>query len=101
MYINVIYPNKIPFRYIKWKSKKFFSETDYWYRNGVFMHTEKDSLISLDKNTIHIHIPLDDNVSQVIVNDYLKTLFGNKMVGIRGTSGNNITVLKSLNYVEI
>ena len=101
MYINVIYPDKIPFRYVKWRSKRFFSATDYWYRNGVFMHTEKDSLILLDKNTIHIHIPIDDNVSQVMVNDYLKTLFGNKTVGIRRTSKDTISVLKSLNYVEI
>ena len=65
------------------------------------MHTTKDSFISLKKNTIHIHIPVDDNVSQVIVNDYLKTLFGNKIVGIRGTGEDNTTVLKSLNYVKI
>ena len=101
MYINVVYPDNIPFRYIKWKSKRYFSETDYCHRNGVFMHTEKDSFVSLDKNTIHIRVSIDDSASQEIVNDYLKTLFRNKIVGIRGTSENNNTVLKSLNYVEI
>lgn len=101
MYINVIYPDKISFRHIKNKSRKFFSGTNYWNRNSVFINNEKDSFFSLNKNVIHIYIPSDDNVSQVIVNDFLKVLFGSTLIGISGMNERNLAILNSINYVLI
>lgn len=49
MHISIVYSNKVSFRHLKKKSKKFFAGTEYSHRNGVFVHRQKDSFFRLIK----------------------------------------------------
>lgn len=101
MHISIVYSNKVSFRHLKKKSKKFFAGTEYSHRNGVFVHRQKDCFFSLDKNTIYIHVPDDDPTSQGLVNKFLSTLFDKTFVGVSGIGESDHGILETLNYVLI
>ena len=100
MYYNIIYSNKTPFRYVKKKSKDFFEGRDYYFRNGVFMHMYLDNVFMIDKNSIHIHVP-NNNESQDLVNHYLKTIFNNSMIGVEHPVQPGDAALNSVEHVVI
>ncbi len=101
MYINVIYPRKFHSFSVKRKSIRFFSKTAYIFRNNVFIHPELDSVFSLNKNRIHIHIPDDNHMLQNITRDYLSTIFGDTAIGLRGLNEEHSKMFESLNYFKI
>ena len=101
MYINIVFSDRIPHSWVKRKSKKFFQETDYIHRNGVFVHPDVDSVFALKKNTIHIRMPDSDKTSQDFASQYLQSVFGTNMIGISGLNEENATNFNSVNFVSI
>lgn len=100
MYYNIIYSDKTSFRYVKKKSKEFFSDKNYSVRNGVFVHMSLDNIFMIDKNRIHIHV-LDNIESQNLVNHYLKSIFNDNMIGIEQPVQAGDIALHSIKHVVI
>lgn len=100
MHINVVFDN-IPFHRIKRECRAFFFKTQFKYRNGVYVHPDEDSVISVSPNTIHIHIPSDDVEYQKFVNQLLKRISRGKIIGINCSGENKVELLNTLNYVFI
>lgn len=101
MYINVIYPRNIPSFSVKRRSIRFFGDTEYVFRNNVFVHPKLDSVFSLNKNRIHIYVPDDNYMLQNIISDYLNSVFGDKVIGLKGLNEDNSKLFESLNYFKI
>ena len=100
MYVNIVYSNKISYHKVKKRSIEFFQGTEYNFRNSVFTHSELDSNFSLCKNAIHINVQNNQN-AEILINSFLKKVFGHIKFGVHVCNGNHSTVLKSLNYVLI
>lgn len=101
MYINVIYPKKMPSFLVKRKSIHFFLGTEYVYRNQVFVHPKLDSVFFLNRNSIHICIPDNNDKIQNITIDYLNLVFGDTVIGLKGLNKDNLKMFESLNYITI
>ena len=100
MYYNIIYSDKTPFRYVKKKSKVFFSGKNFSARNGVIFHMYLDNVFMIDKNRIHIHV--QNNIeSQNLVNHYLKSIFSDNIIGIEQPVQAGDVALHSIKYVVI
>ena len=100
MHINVFFDN-IPFHRIKRECRAFFFKTQFKHRNGVYVHPDEDSVISVSPNNIHIHIPNDDVEYQKFVNLLLKRISRGKIIGINCSNENTVELLNTLNYVFI
>ena len=100
MHINVFFDN-IPFHRIKRECRAFFFKTQFKHRNGVYVHPDEDSVISVSPNTMHIHIPNGDVEYQKFVNLLLKRIFRDKVIGINRSNENRVELLNTLNYVLI
>ena len=102
MYINIVYSNSITFFRVKRRSKAFFWQREYTYRNGVFSHKKKDNIFHIKENTIHIHVQNNDSDSVRFVNQYLKYVFGKITIGVGSFSlEHKSSVLDSIDYVLI
>ena len=101
MYINIVYPKKIPLFWVMRKSKRFFSQSEYTYRNRVFIHRSLDSVFSIDRNTIHIRLPNDDAPSKTFAFQYLYSVFGRSPIGITDIGAKELGEFNSLNYFLI
>lgn len=97
MHIKIIY--SMPFRKVKRRSKQFFSGTKYVERNGVYSHAEQDSIFSINKNVIYIHVPNDTKITE-FTNQYLVNVFDDSVIGIE-ESCKYSPALSNLNYVLI
>jgi len=101
MHIDIIYSKDVPFLHVKKKSKVFFYQTGYVHRNNVFVHPEIDSVFALNRNTIHISIPDNDNTTQKLANSFLKSVFGHTRIGVCGASKQISRVVSALNYITV
>lgn len=101
MYINVVYPKRIPSFWIRRKSRHFFSQTEYTGRNGVFVHKTLDRVFSLNRNTIRINCPNNDLESEHIVIQYLKYIFGETTIGLVAQNSEDLKKFHTINFVSI
>lgn len=100
MHYNIIYSDKTPFRYVKKKSKEFFSGKDFSAINGVFVHMYLDNVFKIDRNRIHIYVQ-NDVESQNLVNHYLNYVFNGNMIGIEQPVQTEDIALNSIKHVVI
>ena len=99
MYINIFYPKDISHLRVKYKSRLFFSKTDYVHRNGVYSHKEQGSIFALTKGSTHICVEYSTVEIFTFINSFLQSVFGDSLIGIEFSENICPIAIHSLNYI--
>lgn len=101
MNLRVIYPFKIPYLFIRFKTKLFFRKTPYLYRHGVLSYSSSPNTYFIRRHSIDILLNNTDDESIHYAYSYLKYIFGTTQFGLSISNCNYYKIFSSLNYIKI
>lgn len=101
MNLRIVYPSKIPYFLVKFKTKMFFRKSQYIHRHGVFTYETAPNTYFLRRHTIDILVNKIEAKSFNYICKYLEYVFGATLVGLTLSNHEYYEQFSSLNYIKI